>query len=118
AAVGLPSQAGATWLEHLRRGALRLLGARRSASDVFMLRFHDFLKLNDELQERAPRRLWSFPPRSAWLAMTDACSYAELRGRYALEHSFFIDPRVLALPEQAPRALLAAACSGPRSGAA
>ena len=33
---------------------------------------------------------------AVWLAMTDACTYAVLRGRFALEHSFFITPRVLA----------------------
>jgi hypothetical protein len=90
---------------------LRPASSRRTPSDVFMLRFHDFLKLNDELQERAARRLWTFAPGSAWLAMTDACTHAELRGRFALEHSYFIDQAVLALPEQAPAALVTAACA-------
>ena len=41
--------------------------------------------------------------------MTDACSHAALRGRYALEHSYFVDPKVLALPGESPAALLEAA---------
>jgi hypothetical protein len=72
-----------------------------------MLRFHDFLKTHQEFQERCPRKLWSFPPGSVWLVMTDGCSYAELRGRYALEHSYFVQPEVLALAEEAPAVQLA-----------
>ena len=37
---------------------------------------------------------------SAWLAMTDACSHSVLRGRYALEHSYFVAPANLALPAE------------------
>jgi hypothetical protein len=76
-----------------------------------MLQFHDYLKANDEFQERAPKKLWSFPPGSAWVVMTDACSHAVLRGRYALEHSYFVDQSVLALPDESPAALLAKAGS-------
>ena len=80
----------------------------RSESDRFMLRLHDFLKASHEFQQHGSRRLWSFPPGSVWLAMTDGCTYAELRGRYALEHSFFVRPDVLARPDLAPEALLRA----------
>jgi hypothetical protein len=82
---------------------------RHLDSDLFMLRLHDFLKAKVEFQLRSPRRLWKFAPGSAWLAMTDACCHAELRGRYALEHSFFVSPAVLACPELAPARLVAAA---------
>ena len=78
-----------------------------------MLRFHDFLKANDEFQERCFKRYWSFPPGSTWLAMTDTASHAVLRGRYALEHSYFVAPQSLALPEESPPALLARACGRP-----
>jgi hypothetical protein len=79
--------------------------ARRAPSDWFMLRMHDYLKASDEFQQRN-RRVWHFPPGSVWLAMTDACSHAVLRGRYALEHSYFIAPHVLTLPELSPDGLL------------
>ena len=75
-----------------------------------MLRFHDYLKANDEFQERGPKRFWTFPPGACWLAMTDTASHAVLRGRYALEHSYFIAPEALALPEESPAALLARLC--------
>jgi hypothetical protein len=109
--VGLPGQ-GPDWLRAVGarlRAALRPGRPRRSAYDSFMLRLHDFLKGNEEFQERVSKHLWSFPPGSAWLAMTDACSHAALRGRYALEHSYFVDPKVLALPGESPAALLEAA---------
>jgi hypothetical protein len=78
-----------------------------------MLRFHDFLKAHDEFQEKGPKRFWTFVPGSAWLAMTDVTSHAALRGRFALEHSYFVAPESLALPEESPPALLERACGVP-----
>jgi hypothetical protein len=75
-----------------------------------MLRLHHFLKTNDEFQERAPRRMWHFKPGAAWLLFSDAVSHAELRGQYALEHSYFVPPQALALPEESPAALLERMC--------
>jgi hypothetical protein len=79
---------------------------RRSPYDTFMLRAHNALKRSDEFQERSPKRLWVFPPGSTWLLFTDARTHAELRGRFALEHSFFIDPGVLVCPDSSPVTLL------------
>jgi hypothetical protein len=86
---------------------------KRSEYDAFMLRFHHFLKANESFQESAVKRLWSFPPESAWLAMTDTASHAVLRGRHALEHSYFVAPGSLALPDESPPALLERACGFP-----
>jgi hypothetical protein len=41
--------------------------------------------------------------------LTDTATHAALRGRYALEHSYFLDPRSLLLPDESPAALLARA---------
>jgi hypothetical protein len=82
----------------------------RSDYDNFMLRLHHFLKSNDAFQEGCRKRYWKFPPGSAWLVFTDGVSHAELRGRYALEHSFLIPRSCLALPDQAPAALFERAC--------
>jgi hypothetical protein len=84
-----------------------------SPYDLFMLRLHDYLKTSDDFQERSPKRIWSFPPGSAWLIFADGVAHAELRGRHALEHSYFIATEALALPEEAPAALLARACGLP-----
>ena len=78
-----------------------------------MLRFHDHLKANAGFQEREPKCIWKFPTGAVWLAMTDTCSHAVLSGRYALEHSYFISPETLALPEESPAALLSKACGRP-----
>jgi hypothetical protein len=108
-AAGLPSRNGSRWLQQLGQGVLTLFRpgrARRSEYDLFMLRFHDYLKMSEEFQERGPKYLHTFPPGSVWVAMTDTCSHSVLRGRYALEHSYFIPPAVLALPEESPPVLL------------
>jgi hypothetical protein len=109
-AVGLPRQT--SWGAVLRETSLALFRpgqSRRTPYDEFMLRFHDFLKANSAFQKRTSRREWTFPPGSAWLVMTDTCSHAVLRGRYALEHSYFVSPSTLALPDESPAALLARA---------
>jgi len=111
-AVGWPQRERTGWLGQVSQGVRRIFAkgsVHRSPFDAFMLRLHDFLKTCDEFQERSRKRLWTFPPFSTWLLYTDACSHAELRGRYALEHSFFVEPHVLACPELAPAALVAQA---------
>jgi hypothetical protein len=113
-AAGLPGSGGPGWMDRLGagiRGLFRPGRPRRTPYDQFMLRFHDYLKMNEDFQERGPKRLWSFPPGSVWVAMTDVCSHAVLRGRYALEHSYFIPDSALALPNESPAALLKAACA-------
>jgi hypothetical protein len=108
-AAGLPGRARARWLENLGQSVLSLFRpkvGRRSEYDLFMLRFHDYLKLNEEFQEKGPKYLHTFPPGSVWVAMTDTCCHAVLRGRYALEHSYFVPSTVLALPEESPPMLL------------
>jgi hypothetical protein len=120
-AAGLPHRRGDGWLGHLREGVVRLLQpgrSRRPAYDAFMLRFHNFLKRHDGFQERAPRKLWTFPPGSAWVLMADGCTHAVLRGRYALEHSYFVSPECLALPDESPAALLTFACFASQQRAA
>jgi hypothetical protein len=115
-AAGLPTRSGQPMGQRLRDGVLGLLRPgrpRRSVYDSFMLRFHDYLKANDRFQERGPKRFWTFGPNSAWLAFTDVCSHAVLRGRYALEHSYFVAPQALALPAESPPALLARVCGAP-----
>jgi hypothetical protein len=74
--------------------------------DQLMAQFHHFLKLNRDFQEHCEKRLWEFPPGSAWMVFTDVATHAALKGRYALEHSFYISPRALVIPDQSPAAIL------------
>lgn len=116
AQVGLPRPTAPAWAARVGQGLLDLFqpgSEKRTAYDRFMLRLHHYLKSNDRFQERAPRRFWHFPPNSAWLLFSDGLSHAELRGRYALEHSFFISPKALVLPDESPAALLEKACGMP-----
>jgi hypothetical protein len=114
--VGLPKAGSSIWTQRLRQGLLGIFRPgkpRRSAYDEFMLRFHNFLKTNEQFQDRCRKRIWSFPPGSAWMVMTDTASHAALRGRFALEHSYFIAPQTLTLPHESPAALLERACGLP-----
>jgi hypothetical protein len=111
--VGLPGQDRTTWVRKVGQGILGLFqpGMQdRTDYDDFMLRLHHFMKLSDEYQEHAPRKLWHFKPGTAWLLFSDTLSHAELRGQYALEHSFFVSPQALALPDESPPALLERLC--------
>jgi len=110
--VGLPEGSQPALWNRLASGLLRAvrLGRHRSAYDAFMLRFHNFLKWNDDFQKHCAKRQWHFAPGSAWLAITDTTSHAVLSGRFALEHSYFLDPKTLALPGESPPALLQKAC--------
>jgi hypothetical protein len=119
--VGLPQSRLLGWPWRLPQQFLRIFRPdrpRRSPYDSFMLRFHDFLKANEEFQERCTKRCWTFGPGSAWLVFTDAVSHAALRGRFALEHSYFVPPEALVQPELSPLAVLQRACGGARLDAA
>ena len=108
--AGLPGHYRERWGKRLLQGLGRLLRPgrpRRSTYDSFMLRFHDFLKRNDTFQEQCVKRIWSFPPGSAWMCFTDTVSHAVLRGRYALEHSYFVALEDMAVPEESPAAIVA-----------
>jgi hypothetical protein len=74
----------------------------RSAYDAWMLRLHHQLKEDEGFQAQAARRLWTFSPGSMWLLFSDGLAHALMRGRFALEHSFFVPHANLARPDLAP----------------
>jgi len=95
-----------------RRTVLKLARAAglgslaRSPYDRWMLRFHHFLKANEDFQSTSPRSRWEFPPRSTWLVFTDMVSHAVCSGQFALEQTFIISRDSLVLPEKAPVRIL------------
>lgn len=96
----------------------RIFGRRRekrSAYDEFMLRFHDYLKRNDDFQKNAPREEFSFAPGATWMVFTDGVSHAVLSGRHALEQTFLIARDSLAKPESAPIGVLERLAGRPMS---
>jgi 3-deoxy-D-manno-oct-2-ulosonic acid (Kdo) hydroxylase len=111
--VGLPRSDSNTWVRRLGQGIVGLFQPtvlERTEYDEFMLRLHHFLKTNDEFQECATRKLWHFKPATAWLLFSDTISHAELRGQHALEHSYFVSPQSLVLPNESPPTLLERMC--------
>jgi hypothetical protein len=111
--AGLPDGQPPAFFQRLGEGLLRIVRpgrARRSEYDAFMLRFHNYIKANADFQQNCVKKRWEFQPGCAWLAITDTASHAVLSGRFALEHSYFLAPSTLALPEESPPALLRRAC--------
>lgn len=71
-----------------------------------MMRLHHFLKEDEGFQAQAARKMWSFGPRTMWLLFTDVVSHALLRGRFAMDHSFFVPQDCLTRPADSPLAVL------------
>lgn len=87
----------------------RLVGLRvpnRSAYDDFMLRFHHYLKTNEEFQKNGQRHTAAFPPGSTWISFTDLVAHKALSGQYALEQTCIVPYQAMLQPELAPVSVL------------
>jgi hypothetical protein len=78
----------------------------RTPYDMFMLRFHDYLKENAVFQANCPKIRMEFPPMATWVVFTDSVAHAALSGQYAVEQTFLIPPKALVAPEAAPFRIL------------
>jgi hypothetical protein len=85
---------------------LGIRGMGRTSYDVFMLRFHDYLKENSDFQAHASKVRIEFPPLATWAVYTDGVAHAVMSGQYALEQTFLIPPDALVAPEVAPYRIL------------
>jgi hypothetical protein len=92
---------------------LGFTGFGRSPYDMFMLRFHDYLKENAEFQKGAPKVQMEFPPLSTWMVFTDGVAHAAMSGQFAIEQTLLIPPDALVSPEQAPYKILEAIAGCP-----
>jgi hypothetical protein len=103
----IPARSAAAWTAPARGMVGLLTGGRvrRSAYDAWMLKLHHFLKEDEAFQCQAVRKMWTFPPGSMWLLFADGLAHAQLRGRFALDHSYFVPPECLALPDESPLGL-------------
>lgn len=112
------SDAGLMKLAMHPKGSLtsRLLGAfggveaRRSAYDRFMLGFHDYLKFNEDYQNKCKKYRFEFPPDSSWMVFTDVVPHSVLSGQYALEQTVIVARDSLAGRENAPIEILEGLC--------
>ncbi len=78
-----------------------------------MLRFHEYLKRNEEFQKNCPKYSFAFPPGSTWLTFTDVLPHSVHSGQHALEQTFIVARSSLANPENAPVAILERLCGKP-----
>src|SRR5580693_3587908 len=85
---------------------LGLTSAVRSPYDMFMLRFHDYLKENADFQKNTPKTQIDFPPLATWIVFTDCVAHAVMSGQYAIEQTFLIPPAALVSPDVAPYKIL------------
>lgn len=81
-------------------------GFGRTPYDMFMLRFHDYLKENQEFQQHCVKYRMEFPPMATWMVFTDSVAHAVLSGRFAIEQTFLIPPSALVAPQFAPYKIL------------
>ena len=79
---------------------------KRTPYDDFMMRFHNFLKENQQYQSQTPRYPCQFPAGSSWMVYTDTLPHAVLAGQYALEQTFLVEPQALVQPESSPLRIL------------
>jgi len=85
----------------------------RSPYDRFMLRFHEYLKRNEEFQKNCAKYHFAFPPGSTWLTFTDVLPHSVHSGQHALEQTFIISRFSLANTENAPVSILESLCGRP-----
>jgi len=107
-AAGLQNVMQRAGLRCLKRG-MRAVGLPvivRSPYDEFMLRFHDYLKHNEEYQKACAKYEFVFPPGATWLVFTDIVPHSVLSGQLAMEQTFLISRDSLASPERAPISIL------------
>lgn len=81
-------------------------GMGRTPYDMFMLRFHDYLKENAEFQESCAKFRLEFPPLATWIVFTDCVAHAVISGQYAIEQTFLIPTQALVAPQSAPYRIL------------
>ena len=81
-------------------------GLGRTPYDTFMLRFHDYLKENQEFQAHCHKVRMEFPPGATWMAFTDGVAHAVLSGRFAIEQTLLIPAGALVAPQYAPYKIL------------
>ncbi|MGB0035881.1 MAG: Kdo hydroxylase family protein [Candidatus Acidiferrales bacterium] len=78
----------------------------RTAYDVFMLRFHDYLKENAAFQKDCPKNRLEFPPLATWIVFTDCVAHAVMSGKFAIEQTVLVPPTALVAPQHAPYRIL------------
>lgn len=90
--------------------AVGVKGMDRSAYDRFMLRFHDYLKENEDYQTKWPKFRLEFPPGSTWMVYTDQVPHAAMSGQFMTEQTYIIPVEAMVTPERCPLRVLEKHC--------
>ncbi|HEX4054623.1 MAG TPA: Kdo hydroxylase family protein [Tepidisphaeraceae bacterium] len=90
--------------------AVGVKGMDRSAYDRFMLKFHDYLKENNDYQTKWAKTRLEFPAGSTWMVYTDQVPHAAMSGQFMTEQTFIIPVEAMVTPERCPLRVLEAHC--------
>jgi len=90
--------------------AVGIKGTDRSAYDRFMLRFHDYLKENNDYQQKWTKYRLEFPPGACWMVYTDQVPHAVMSGQFAMEQTYIIPLSVMVEPQLSPAKVLEKMC--------
>ncbi len=86
--------------------ALGLTRGRRTRYDALMLGLHDAAKGDLDYQREANATDIAFAAGESWVVFTDSAVHAALKGRFALEQTFYLPVEAMAAPGAAPLRVL------------
>jgi hypothetical protein len=79
---------------------------RRTAYDRLMADIRGQVKKDEDYQTNAPQRIVSFPPGSAWIAITDLVLHGASSGQHSLDQTFFLPPEAMDEPARSSLRIL------------
>jgi 3-deoxy-D-manno-oct-2-ulosonic acid (Kdo) hydroxylase len=97
------------WFQTAADRAASLVGivkGQRTGYDHVLEEIRKRGKSDRDFQKKSPRRNVSFPPGSAWVALTDLCLHGGVSGQHALDQVFFLPPEVMHDPSRSALKIL------------
>lgn len=97
------------WFEAAADRAASLVGivkGQRTGYDHVLEEIRQLGKKDDDFQKRSPRRNFSFPAGSAWVALTDVVLHGGVSGQHALDQVFFLPPEIMRDPSRSALRIL------------
>ncbi len=85
---------------------LRIVKARRTGYDHYMLGIHDRMKEDQNYQSHVPQMQLAIPPGATWACYTDSVSHAAMSGQFAFEQTFYLPVNAMKDPERSPLRVL------------
>jgi|SRR5580658_158137 hypothetical protein len=85
---------------------LRIIKARRTEYDHYMLGIHDRMKADQNYQSQVSQTQLAIPPGTTWACYTDSVSHAAMSGQFAFEQTFYLPISAMNHPEHSPLRVL------------